>query len=129
MSAVINLALGATLFFTIGFYGLALATTIAGWTNVLCLIYILMTQSHLVIDARLKQRLPRVLIASIVMAALMWWAAQRARPMLDGHILTDYTILLAVSGSGVVIYALFAVLFKAFGKAGLCGCVSPHLFR
>ncbi len=114
MSALINLALGAYLFFTVGFYGLALATTIAGWSNVLCLIYILLKQSHLVFDNRLKSRLPRILAASIIMGIACWFLGARAQSMLSGHILNDYTLLLFVCGAGLSLYVVFAFLFRAF---------------
>jgi len=117
ISATINLTLGALLFFTLGFYGLALATTIAGWTNVILLGRVLLREGHLVFDQRLKQRLPRIAAAAAVMGAVMWYTGRRAQPLLNGSILNDYVLLLMVCAVGILIYAAFSLLFKAFGIA------------
>ncbi len=113
LSAVINLTLGATLFFTVGFFGLALATTVAAWTNVICLAYILMREKHLVLDSRLKIRLPKILLSSAVMGGIVWYLAGLADPRRNGHIFNDYSLLLLVCGLGLSVYVIAAFLFKA----------------
>ena len=113
LSAVINLTLGAYLFFTKGFYGLALATSVAGWTNVVCLGYILMRDSHLVLDHRLLTRLPRILLAAALMGIVTWYLGDLANPRRTGQILNDYSLLLVVCGIGFGLYAIAAFLFKA----------------
>jgi len=73
ISAVINVTLGAALFFTVGFFGLALATTVAAWANVILLARTLFKSGHLVLDSRLKSKLPRIMLSSVIMAAGVYW--------------------------------------------------------
>ena len=114
MSAVINLAVGATLFFTVGFFGLALATSIAGWGNVICLAFILLREQHLVLDARLVRRLPRIALASALMGGALWFLSKWAVPKLSGSILNDYGLLMVVCGAGLSIYVFCAFIVRAF---------------
>ncbi len=114
ISALVNLAVGATLFFTVGFFGLALATSIAGWGNVVCLTFILLRDKHLVVDARLVRRLPRIAVASALMGAAVWFLSARAAPKLNGSILNDYTLLLTVCGAGLSVYVLCSFMVRAF---------------
>ncbi len=114
ISAVVNLVLGAILFFVLGFYGLALATTIAGWINVFYLSTSLFAQNHLILDQRLKTRLPRIFLASLLMGVFLWPAGQWAQRHLSGHIINDYSWLLLVCSLGFILYLGLAWLFKAF---------------
>lgn len=114
ISALINLALGASLFFTIGFSGLALATSVAAWVNVICLGYVLYREGWFRFDARLQQRLPRIILAAIGMGVALWMIKDRAMSWLNGPILTDYTALLLVCGFGGFVYLLAAFGLRAF---------------
>ena len=113
MSAVINLVVGASLFFTIGFYGLALGTSIAAWANVICLSVILMRDKLFILDKRLITRLPRILLASLLMGIVLFYIAPKARAFFQNSILIDYPILIVVSAIGLALYALAATLLRA----------------
>jgi len=117
VSAVLNLTLGATMFFTLGFYGLALATTIAGWTNVILLSRVLFREGHLKFDKHLRLRLPRIAAAAIVMGVICWFLSRWAQPRLSGHIVNDYFWLAVVCGAGLLTYLIFSFVFRAFGLA------------
>jgi len=108
LSAIINLCVGASLFFTIGFYGLALGTTIAAWVNVLCLAVVLMRDKLFVLNKRLMKRVPRIVLASSIMGT-----APQARLMYQNSIVIDYPILIGVCGVGFVVYTLSAALLRA----------------
>lgn len=114
VSAVINVVLGATLFFTVGFYGLALATSVAAWTNAICLIVILRRNKYFVRDERLRKRIPRIALASLIMGAALWFIAPIAKAMLEGRILIDYTLLLVVCATGFGVYVIAAFGLRAF---------------
>ena len=113
VSAVVNVALGATLFFTVGFWGLALATSVAAWTNVAGLSALLVRSGDFVLDARLLTRLPRMMLASLLMGAALWWAVPFAAPLLGSSLPQDYGLLLAVSAAGITVYALAAIATRA----------------
>jgi len=114
ISAVINVALGIYLFFTIGFQGLALATTIAAWTNVLCLAFLLLRDRHLEPDNRLLTRLPRILLASLAMGLALYFMVGRFGEQLNGNLILDFLGLGVICGIGLIIYAAVAALLRAF---------------
>ncbi|MGB0907055.1 MAG: murein biosynthesis integral membrane protein MurJ [Maricaulaceae bacterium] len=114
ISAVVNLALGATLFFTVGFYGLALATSVAAWGNVLCLAIAQRFRGHFTLDARLKRKLPRIIIAAAVMGGALFYIVPVARPMMRQQVLWDYGLMLCVAGAGFAIYIAAAFAIRAF---------------
>lgn len=117
ISAVLNLVLGATMFFKLGFFGLALATTIAGWTNVILLARVLFREGHLRFDKRLRLRLPRIFAAAAMMGVAVFYLSRWAKPNLDGFILNDYFWLAVVCGLGIAVYVVFSFAFRAFGTA------------
>ena len=114
VSAFINVTLGVYLFFTIGFYGLALATSVAAWVNVVCLAWLLLKDESFTPDMRLLSRLPRIVLASAVMAVALIAVATPAANYMSGNFLKDFIVLGGVCGFGFVIYAAAAALLQAF---------------
>lgn len=119
LSAGVNLILGASLFFTVGFYGLALATSVAAWGNVICLAFVQRRDKHFILDARLKARVPRMILAAALMAAALAWLAPRAAPLRTGAILWDYSLVGGVCAAGMGIYFILAMALRAFGIADI----------
>jgi putative peptidoglycan lipid II flippase len=115
ISAVINLVLGYILFVNLGFWGLAIATSIAGWVNVFFLTRTLLRSGDFSPDLRLFQRVPRIILASGIMALAVWWMVYFAKDSLDGSLIKNYLILALVSGAGFCLYALAAIALKAYG--------------
>jgi len=67
-SMALNLVLGVGLFFGgLGYVGLAIATSAAGWLNVLLLGWTLRRRGFYAVDTRLAARLPRILFAAVAM--------------------------------------------------------------
>ena len=119
ISAAINLSLGYTLFVTIGFHGLALATSIAAWVNVIGLTVLLSRSGDLAIDARLKKHLPRVCAAALIMGAALWWVKAMFPDLGAAHIIMDFIWLIAVTGFGAILYAIAATLLRAYDRADI----------
>jgi len=119
ISAGINIALGLTLFMTIGFEGLALATSVAAWVNVAGLFVLLRKNEDLSPDARLLRHLPRIFLASLVMGAVLWLALPHLPVMGDTHIVMDFVWLAGVAAAGLVIYVLAATLLRAYDRADI----------
>lgn len=114
MAAAINIVLGFYLFFSIGFQGLALATSVAAWVNVICLTHLLLKNDSFDPDTRLLSRLPRIILASAAMAVILIGLVPVLTPMLSGNFLKDFLVLIGVTGAGFVIYAAAAALLRAF---------------
>lgn len=69
VSLVVNLMLNIVLMFPLQHVGLALATASAAWVNAGLLFWGLRRHGYFVADARLRARVPRILLASLIMAA------------------------------------------------------------
>ncbi|HHL42742.1 MAG TPA: murein biosynthesis integral membrane protein MurJ [Hellea balneolensis] len=119
ISAVINLSLGVLLFWKFGFWGLAFATSVAGWVNVVFLTRTLLKSGQFSPDKRLLLRLPRITIAALIMGVLVWYLSQKFMPMLSGGLLRNYSLLALVSGAGLVFYALCALVLRAYGPSDI----------
>jgi putative peptidoglycan lipid II flippase len=72
LSVAVNLALNLALMDVLGHVGVALATSIAAWVNAGLLAWLLLRRGHLVLDRRCRRVLPRLVLASAFMAALVF---------------------------------------------------------
>ncbi len=121
VSVAVNVALAMLFFFPLGLgvVGLALATAIAAWVNVALLALGLRHRGFLSLDARNRGRLPRILLASLLMGALLW-AGQSG---LDGWFDAGFWIrvggLTLLVGGGLAAYSLLALLLSAIAPAEL----------
>ncbi len=80
ISVAVNVIGSFILFYLIGFVGIAIATSLAGWVNAGALGITLHRQGHFPLDARLKRRIPRILLASSIMAAVLWMMSSYLAP-------------------------------------------------
>ena len=119
VSALINVTLGVYLFFTIGFYGLALATSVAAWVNVVCLAWLLIKDDKFSPDMRLLSRLPRIALASAAMAVALMAIATPMSAYLSGNFAKDFIVLGGVCAIGFIIYAAAAALLRAFNMSDI----------
>jgi putative peptidoglycan lipid II flippase len=113
-----NVALSLALAWPLAHMGLALATSLAAWLNAGLLYHRLWRDHGVRLDARLRRRLPRILVASLAMALLLAAAAHLARPLLAGAELARAATLGLVVLAGLGGFALFAHLAGAarFGE-------------
>ena len=104
-SAAVNIAGSVSLFFVLGHVGIAVATSLAAWTNALLLGATLLRRGHLVLDATAWRRSAAITLASVIMGAALWVAAiPLSRLFLPSNGLIVQTIALGVlvSGGGLV---------------------------
>lgn len=66
VTVVANIGLSLALFGPLGHIGIALATSLAAWLNMALLATGLFSRGFLTLDARLKARLPRIVLASLL---------------------------------------------------------------
>ena len=117
VNAMLNVAVGYTLFRQMGFEGLAIGTAAAAWVNVVGLWVILARAEHFTVDRRLTTRLPRIALAAVAMGAFLWWAQAYLPDFGDLGVLLDILALLAISGAGALVFAVAATVFRAYGLA------------
>lgn len=110
-STVVNLILVYPMFLWLGPTGCALATSIAGWVNLTLLWNRLRGEGFAKLIPGFLGRVARILIASIVMGAGIWFAAEWAKPWLltEGDYVRRVAVLLVLVILGVGLY--FAAVF------------------
>src|SRR3546814_13058178 len=74
VSVVANIALSLVLFWQLRHVGIALATSLAAWLNVVLLALSLRRFGFCHLDARFRRPLPRILADSAAMGAAIWMA-------------------------------------------------------
>jgi putative peptidoglycan lipid II flippase len=104
----LNVALNLALVVPLGHVGMALSTAIAAWFNVAALAFLLKRRGFFAMDQRLRAKAPRIVAASLAMAAALWTAERFLWPLAHGQ-------LMAVA----VVAALVAIGLAAFGAAAL----------
>lgn len=72
LSIAVNVAASVGLSQIFGHVGIAAATTLAAWTNTLCLGFLLRQRNFFRMDAQFQSRLPRIILSAIVMGAVLY---------------------------------------------------------
>lgn len=121
ISVGVNIALGVTLFYALGFHGVAIATSVAAWISVLQMWFSLTRSGVWKPSARAASRITRVVIASAALGAILF-IANLMRPQIEAalgavlpHGVKEASMLL-VSFAGL---ALYPVLLFASGGVTL----------
>ena len=118
-SMVVNAALALGLAPFIGFSAAAWGTTIAGWTMAAQLWRGTRAFGEAAqMDARLRHRLPRIVLASLVMGAVIWAMRLGLGDMLETPSLR-YLALAALVFGGIAAYGVAAVALGAIRPADL----------
>lgn len=114
LAMVVNIALNLLLMRSMGHIGIALASSLSAWLNVLLLIAVLAKRGHYSPDTRLLRRAAGILAASVLMGAALWFAAAWAVPWLAGGLIEKAAALAALVLGGLVLYAVAARLFGVY---------------
>ena len=104
----VNVALSLALSRPLAHVGIALASAVSSWLNAGLLALALARRGHLRGDARLRRRLPRMILATAAMAAGIRLAAEALAPWFDAGEAARAAALAVVVGLGVVLFALAA---------------------
>ncbi len=114
-SVGVNIAGSLLLFPTFGHIGIAIATSLSGWTNAILLSLTLMRRGHFRFDAALRRRAPLLLLASVLMGAALHGANLGLVSYFEaGKSTLVHGVALAVLiGAGVLAYAAAAQITGA----------------
>lgn len=107
---ILNVAVALSLMPFLAHVGIALAAAISAWANAGALAFFLYRRGLLAPDDRLRSRLVRVILSSIVMAAILWAAVRGLTPWLVAGSLQGIAALVAVVIVGMVVYGGLAQL-------------------
>lgn len=105
----VNVGLNLMLMQYFAHVGLAMATAISAWLNVLMLSIGLMMRGHYRIEWSLSIRLGKYIICSVFMGFIVWQMQKYTRPLIDGNSLEQLSglIILVVTGLGSYLIATF----------------------
>ncbi len=113
INTAINIA-GSLIFFNIvGFQAIAAATSAGSTVNAFLLIRRLAQMDGIKLDERTRTRLPRILLASVLMGVVLFVLAKLAAPLFAGKFIIKAATLIGLVGAGALAYALFVLLVKA----------------
>jgi putative peptidoglycan lipid II flippase len=115
ISVAVNVSTALWLFPSMGAPGIATASAIAGWVNAALLLSVLIRRGHWGSDAGLNKRMPRLILASAVMAGAIWAAVAYLGPQLASAspVYTQAATLAVIVAGAMLVY--FAA---AFGLGG-----------
>jgi putative peptidoglycan lipid II flippase len=96
--------------------GIAAAIALGAWSNALSLIRRGAATFGFSIDHEARRRLPRIVLAALAMAALLWLAAHVAlAPTANMHGVAQVAALLALIAGGIAVYGVMLGLFGVTG--------------
>ena len=119
ISVGVNLIGNLILIPTIHQAGPPLATAIASTVNVAMLYVTLRKRGHFATDQRLRRRVPRLLIAAILMGLALWFLARFAEPYLTGNLIRRGLALTALVTGGGAVYAVACFATRAYRLSDL----------
>jgi putative peptidoglycan lipid II flippase len=90
---LVNLCFNLALMFPLRHVGMALATSIAGWVNVILMARMLQKRAWLVVEPGLPRQIAKIIIACAVMALALHFMHQHAQPYLAGGETMRFTVL------------------------------------
>ena len=97
---------------SMGFLGIAVATAVAAWINAVLLGIMLVRRRHWRLDARFKSRLPRIVIAALVMAGALVPLAIWLAPRIRGQVAERILSLGVLVAAGMLVYGALCLALK-----------------
>src|ERR1700742_2828454 len=117
----VNVVLKVLLMGSLAQVGLALATAVGSWINLLLVLGFAVRAGYLTFDRAFVLSLIRFAVSGIMLAATLWFAARFAASHFEAIRFRDEATLLLLIGVGAVVYAASVLLL--FGPRWLRGLV------
>jgi putative peptidoglycan lipid II flippase len=121
LTTMVNLVLNLILMGPFQYVGIAIATSVSSWINAGLLALVLRRRGFLAIDARLRHRLPRMVLASFAMAAVLVAVHAGLAGWLTGGPTQRVVALATLILTGMAVFAAVAQLTGAAGLRDLRG--------
>ena len=113
LSMILNVVLSLILIHYINHVGIAVATSLSSWFNVIFLFSILRRRGHYTADTRLMRRLAGMFLATIIMAGGLFVAREFLSSSLAGDATDRILALVALVAGGGGIYAIGVLITGA----------------
>jgi putative peptidoglycan lipid II flippase len=103
------------LFVVLGAVGIAIATSLAGWINVVLLVTELKRRAEFALDAEFRRAFAGIVAASAAMGAVLWWLTSALTPGFapERGLLVQVAALLSLVAGGLLTYLAVGTLFGA----------------
>ena len=124
VSVAAHIALSAALLVPLQHVGLALATSAASWLNAFLLAFVLRRRGQCGMDSRLRRRLPRIALATVVMTAVLLAGLEALAPLFAGTVLQRALALVLLIVAGKLVYAASAFALGAAEIAEIRGILA-----
>jgi putative peptidoglycan lipid II flippase len=119
---VVNVALKVALMGSLAQIGLALATAVGVWTNLLLVLFFAVRRGFLVLDRAWLMSLAKFLVTGIILAAAFWLIARfSATALAPTQAFRDELTLVLLAIGGTIVYAL--AILALFGRRWLVSLV------
>lgn len=115
ITVAVNIAVSLLLFPVFRHVGVAVATAVAAWVNVLLLA--LGLRGFWQMDARLRSKLPRILLASVLMGAVLWLGQRAMGDHFSGSSLMRVLGLCLLVGAGMASYAAWVLVLGVTNRS------------
>ena len=109
----VNVVLNLILMGPLGHVGIALATSLSGWLNATILAIGLHRHDFFVTDQRLRNRLPRMVLATVLMALALWGVSYALEKPLANSTGPSFGSFIALIFTGIIVYGICARLLGA----------------
>jgi putative peptidoglycan lipid II flippase len=110
LAMILNVVLSLILIQYMAHVGIALATSLSSWFNVVLLFAILRRRGHYAADARLLRRLAGMIAASAIMAGGLYFAREGLADAFTGNLPERIGALIALVVGGGALYAISSLL-------------------
>jgi putative peptidoglycan lipid II flippase len=117
----VNVALKVALMGSLAQIGLALATAIGVWTNLLLVLFFAVRRGFLVLDRAWLMSLGKFLLTGLILAVTFWLIARVSGTYLAAMRFHDELTLILLAVGGTIVYALAILLL--FGRTWLVSLV------
>jgi putative peptidoglycan lipid II flippase len=111
---LVNLVGNLILIWPLAHIGVGVATAISAWVNVALLWVTLRKRGHIAIDARLKQKAWRIVLAAVLMGIALYFVNALIEGQVGAGLWRRIAVLVSLITAGGVVYALAILLFGAY---------------
>ncbi len=119
VAMLVNLVGNLILIWPLGAMGIAVATAVSAWVNVLLLYGVLHRQDFLRLDARFREKAVRIVGAGLAMGGALWAMNGWLDPYMGGALPARLGALALLCGGGAVVYGLASMALGAYRIAEL----------